>query len=117
MFFVLHAETENRKPKTENRNPKGGGYAAWATSRKRGKTDPDSHNYEPDESEVWRTHQAQRHFRDRGRCVRKALRFLLCRFLLVGVCACICRLDSSETVRCMYILMYVLYAYTKYACM
>lgn len=44
-----------------------GGYAAWATSRKRDKTEPDSHNYEPDESEVWRTHQAQRHFKDRGR--------------------------------------------------
>lgn len=42
-------------------------YATWATSRKRNKTEPDSHNYEPDESEVWRTHQAQRHFRDRGR--------------------------------------------------
>lgn len=44
-----------------------GGYAPWATNRKRGKTEPDSHNYEPDESEVWRMHQAQRHFRDRGR--------------------------------------------------
>ncbi|CAM9910770.1 unnamed protein product, partial [Ectocarpus sp. 4 AP-2014] len=44
-----------------------GGYAAWATGWKRGKAEPDSHNYEPDESEVWRTHQAQRHFRDRGR--------------------------------------------------
>mmetsp|Transcript_31009 Transcript_31009/g.40954 ORF Transcript_31009/g.40954 Transcript_31009/m.40954 type:complete len:814 (+) Transcript_31009:234-2675(+) len=26
----------------------------------------DSHTYEPDESEVWRSHQAQRHFRDKG---------------------------------------------------
>lgn len=53
-----------------------GGYAPWATSRKRGKTEPDSHNYEPDESEVWRMHQAQRHFRDRGR--RASFVLLLC---------------------------------------
>jgi len=26
----------------------------------------ESHTYEPDESEVWRSHQAQRHFRDKG---------------------------------------------------
>ncbi|CAM9234025.1 unnamed protein product [Phaeothamnion confervicola] len=31
------------------------------------KTMPDSHDYEPDESEVWRAHQQRRHFRDRGR--------------------------------------------------
>lgn len=63
LSFLLESHFE-----TETETEKGGGYAAWATSRKRGKTDPDSHNYEPDESEVWRTHQAQRHFRDRGRC-------------------------------------------------
>ena len=59
----ISMKTQIQIPTTE----KDGGYAAWATSRKRGKTEPDSHNYEPDESEVWRTHQAQRHFRDRGR--------------------------------------------------
>lgn len=69
-YFACLAVCCVRPSPAENGNRKGGGYAAWATSRKRGKTDPDSHNYEPDESEVWRTHQAQRHFRDRGRCVQ-----------------------------------------------
>lgn len=55
------------------------GYAAWSTSRKRDKAEPDSHNYEPDESEIWRTHQAQRHFQDRGRC-GKNMRYLGCNF-------------------------------------
>ena len=72
-----------------------GGYAPWATSRKRGKTEPDSHNYEPDESEVWRMHQAQRHFRDRGRW---ALFFssLLYRFSLFLCCFVSCSCFSCS---------------------
>lgn len=54
---------------------------------------PQSHNYEPDESEVWRAYVAQQHFRNRGQWwttgKRRALKRWLLTFL-VGVCqACI----------------------------
>jgi chloride channel 7 len=46
-----------------------GSKGAYKGKRKGGMglLDPDSHDYEPDESEVWRSHQARRHSLDRGR--------------------------------------------------
>ena len=60
-----------------------------------------SHNYEPDESEVWRAYVAQQHFRNRGQWWTTGKRRALKRWLLtffVGVCqACIAYFSNMVT--------------------
>lgn len=63
-------DTSSRNPFTTN-SLRGDGYGGGGLYRRLNATTStapsiESHNYEPDESEVWRAHVAQQHFTNRG---------------------------------------------------